>query len=89
MKARLLVAIAATVAVLGAAGWALSQRGPRAPAAAAQERLVVTTAVKRQDLLVTVNETGVVAAKNSTPAIPDVAGRIQFICGHGLVVKRG
>lgn len=89
MKARLLVAIIATVAVLGAAGWALSQRGFRAPAAAAQERLVVTTAVKRQDLLITVNETGVVAAKNSTPAIPEVSGRIQFICGNGLVVKRG
>jgi len=51
--------------------------------------LVVTTTVKRQDLLITVSETGVVAAKNSTPVIPEISGRIQFICGNGIVVKRG
>lgn len=89
MKVRLLAGIIATAVVLGAAGWALTQSRPRAPDGAMKDHLVVTATVKRQDLLITVNETGVVAAKNSTPVIPEVSGRIQFICGNGIVVRRG
>ncbi|MCJ7750330.1 MAG: hypothetical protein MUQ65_04460, partial [Armatimonadetes bacterium] len=88
MKVRLLAGMIAAVVVLGAVGWARSQSRPRADDAAATDRLVVTTTVKRQDLLITVSETGVVAAKNSTPVIPEISGRIQFICGNGIVVKR-
>ena len=89
MKARLLAGLVGAVVVLGAVSWARSQSKPSAPAVGASKSLVVATTVKRQDLLVTVNETGVVAAKDSTPVIPEVSGRIQFICGNGIVVKRG
>ena len=89
MRARPVAAIVAAVAVLGALGYARSQSRPRAAEAGEKDRLVVTTTVKRQDLLITVSETGVVAAKDSTPVIPEISGRIQFICGNGIVVGRG
>ena len=89
MKVRLVAGMIAAVVVLGAVGWARLQSRPRAADAAVKDRLVVATTVKRQDLLITVSETGVVAAKNSTPVIPEISGRIQFICGNGIVVKRG
>jgi len=89
MKVRLLAGIIAAVVVLGALGWARLQSRPRAADAATKDHLVVTTTVKRQDLLIAVSETGVVAAKDSTPVIPEISGRIQFICGNGIVVKGG
>lgn len=51
--------------------------------------MVVGTVARRQDLLITVNETGVIAAKNSTPVVPEISGRIQWVCGNGIVVKAG
>jgi len=90
MKARAGIGILVIVVTLGALGWARWPSKPRpAKAAAESKQLVVTTTAKRQDLLITVNETGVVAAKKSTPVVPDISGRIQWVIGNGMVVKAG
>lgn len=95
MKARSLILALIVIAVLGALGLALRQArssGTRKVAAAKAERreeLVVTAAAKRQDLEIAVTQTGVVAAKNAKSVIPEISGRIQWICGNGIVIKAG
>ena len=88
MKIRTFIVVLVVIVVLGAMGWGRWQTKPRATKPAAEnEQLVVATTAKRQDLLITVTQTGVVAAKNSTPVVPDISGRIQWVCGNGIVVK--
>ncbi|HUT75981.1 MAG TPA: efflux RND transporter periplasmic adaptor subunit [Armatimonadota bacterium] len=92
----IIFSLAAVVAV-GAAGWGgwrvigarngASQH--RALPAAKGDPLVVTTTARRQDLLITVTQTGVVAARNSSPVIPEISGRIQWICANGIVISAG
>jgi multidrug resistance efflux pump len=93
MKSRTSTSLLVVIAVLGAVGSGRLQAKPPSakPAAKAAkgEPLVVATTARRQDLLITVNETGVVAAKNSTPVVPEISGRIQWVCGNGIVVKAG
>lgn len=90
MKARTGIGLLMLTVILGAAGWARWQVKPHGETTAAKgDQLVVATTAKRQDLLMTVNETGVVAAKSTTPVIPDLSGRIQWVCDNGIVVKAG
>lgn len=51
--------------------------------------LVVTTTAKQQDLLITVTQTGGVIAKNSIPVVPEIPGRIQWVCENGIIVNSG
>ena len=90
MRARSVVAILVVAVVLGTMGWLVvrSKAGtPRTESRGGQ--LVVTTRAKRQDLLLTVTQTGVVAAKKTTPVIPAVSGRVQWACANGIVLKAG
>jgi RND family efflux transporter MFP subunit len=90
MKIRTFLGVLAVILALGAVGWARWQSKPRAAMPAAGDRqLVVSTTAKRQDLLITVTQTGVVEAKSSTPVIPDVSGRLQWVCENGIVVFAG
>jgi RND family efflux transporter MFP subunit len=84
--------ILVVLGAVGAAGWQAKLRrvGDAATRRSQQDReMVVTTTAKRQDLLITVTQTGVVAAKNSTPVIPEISGRIQWVCENGVVVPAG
>ena len=51
--------------------------------------LVVTTTVKRQELVLAVTQTGIVVAKNATPVIPEISGRVEWVCANGIIVSRG
>ncbi len=51
--------------------------------------LVVTTTAKRQDLLLTIAQTGIISAKHATPIIPDISGRAQWVCANGIILKAG
>jgi HlyD family secretion protein len=84
--------ILVALGALGAAGWQAKLRRalPAAKGGAQQgQQMVVTTTARRQDLLITVNQTGAVAAKNSTPVVPELSGRIQWVCENGVVVNAG
>jgi len=93
MSVRRGLALLLIVAGLGAASFSRLHAGSSSAKPTAKraqgDQLVVGTVAKRQDLLITVNETGVIAAKNSTPVVPEISGRIQWICGNGIVVKAG
>jgi HlyD family secretion protein len=91
MRARRLILILVIVVAVGLGALALARRNQAhpAPAAGKTEQLVVTTTVKRQDLLITVTQTGAVAAKNATSVIPEISGRIQWLCENGIVVAPG
>jgi len=95
MRARAIaggLGILVALGALGAAGWQAKVRRtlPAAKGGADQgQQMVVTTTARRQDLLITVNQTGAVAAKNSTPVVPDLSGRIQWVCENGVVVSAG
>ncbi len=83
------LAVVAALAALAAVGWAGWRGTPRTGAAVEKgEQLVVATTAKRQDLLITVSQTGVVAARKSTPVIPQISGRIQWVCGNGIIVAK-
>ena len=84
---RAALGLAVVVATLG---W-LGVRARLRPAHSTEDgaELVVTTLAKRQDLLLTVTQTGVVAAKNSAPVIPEISGRVQWVCANGIVVSKG
>ncbi len=90
MRAVPKTAFLAAAGLLVLVGW-LGVRARLADARTASHGsdLVVTTTVKRQDLLLTVTHTGVVAAKNATPVIPEISGRIQWVCANGSVVSKG
>ena len=81
--------------ILAVLGWlgvrALLAEGRRTPERPGTDQadLVVTTTAKRQDLVITVTQTGEVAAKNTTPVIPEISGRVQWACAHGIVVAKG
>ncbi len=90
MKRRVLALLPVAALLLVTLGW----YGARAkPAAASRNQdggqLVVTTTAKRQDLLLTVTETGVVAAKSATPVIPEISGRVKWVSANGVVVSAG
>jgi HlyD family secretion protein len=76
--------------LLGTVGW-FGVRAKPAAAGRAEDsaQLVVTTTAKREDLLLTVAETGVIAAKRATPVIPEISGRVKWISANGVVVSAG
>jgi RND family efflux transporter MFP subunit len=39
--------------------------------------------------VITVSQTGVVAAKNSTPVAPELSGLVQWVSPNGIIVSRG
>lgn len=89
MKFRL-SALFLSLTLLGALGWVGRHAQLTREASAKQAKhLVVTTTARRQDLLLTINQTGVVAAKSTTPVIPEISGRIAWVCANGIVVKPG
>jgi len=53
------------------------------------EQVVVNTTVKKGDLLFIVNQSGMVAAKRSIPVVPEISGRIQWVCNDGIKVAGG
>ena len=90
MRARLLVGAAVVVAALGATGWMRERAKVSRPGGGSKiTSLVVTTTAKRQDLLLTVTQTGTVAAKKATPVVPEISGHVQWVCANGIVVKAG
>jgi HlyD family secretion protein len=90
MKAVPKAAIFAAAGLLAALGWfGVRARLANARTAAGRSELIVTTTAKRQDLLLSVIHTGVVVAKNATPVIPGISGRIQWVCANGIVVSTG
>ena len=90
MKAVPKAAIFAVAGLLAALGlFGVRARLANARATAGRSELVVATTAKRQDLLLTVTHTGVVVAKNATPVIPEISGRIQWVCANGIVVSKG
>ena len=86
MRVRLLIVALILVIALGTAG-VVRARTRRVRAADKNAPLVVTTTAKRQDLLVTITQTGLVAAKHATPIIPEISGRAQWVCANGIIVK--
>jgi len=91
MRIRATITLLVIVVLVGALGWGRRQASSDnvASAAGKADSLVVTTTAKRQDLLITVSETGVVAAKDSTPVVPDISGRILWVCDNGIILKSG
>jgi RND family efflux transporter MFP subunit len=90
MRVRTIAVTLILLVAFGAVGWARRQAEPPRPHPVEKgDQLVVTTTAKKQDLLITVSQTGVVVAKNSTPVIPEISGRIQSVCGNGIVVSAG
>ncbi len=90
MRARIVVPILALVVVVGTMAWAAGRvklRRSRPGEESAQ--LVVATTAKRQDLLLTVTQTGIVAAKKATPVVPEISGRVQWACANGIIVSAG
>lgn len=94
-RRRVITAGLGVVVLLGAAGTAAWQAKLRRVSLTSRGRsqedqqMVVTAAAKRQDLLLAVTQTGAVAAKNSTPVVPEISGRIQSVCENGIVVQPG
>lgn len=89
MRIRMLLAVAIVIVgvSVGMAAW---RPKPRAGGLSAKDApLVVTTTAKQQDLEITITETGSVEARNSTPVIPEISGRVQWACGNGVVVSAG
>jgi RND family efflux transporter MFP subunit len=90
MKVRIIIALLALAAAGGVVGFAARHATARVGQPTGKETpLVVSTTAKRQDLLLTVTQTGVVEAKNSRPVIPEISGRIQWVCENGIVVSAG
>jgi HlyD family secretion protein len=90
MKMRSIIAILIIILALGAVGWRRLQTKPStAQSLKTGDQLVVTTTAKRQDLLISVVQTGAVAARNSTPVIPEISGYIQWVCENGIAVSAG
>jgi len=78
------------VMLVGGAIWSLGRTKPDTAARPEEgARLVVTTTAKREDLLLTVSTTGVIAAKRATPVIPEISGRVRWISANGVVVSAG
>lgn len=90
MRSRIPPILLGLALLLGTVGW-LGTRPRPAGAGHAVEgaQLVVTTTAKREDLLLTVAETGAVVARNATPVIPAISGRVKWICANGIVVSAG
>jgi len=85
---RLLLA-AAVLVVVAWVGWhAWRTWRPRPAARAAAGPLVVTAIAHQQDLLITVDQTGALTAKDSTPVPPEVNGRLVWLCDNGIVVTK-
>ncbi|MFB3880905.1 MAG: efflux RND transporter periplasmic adaptor subunit [Armatimonadota bacterium] len=76
--------------LVGGLGW-LGGKGRPAAADRGEEanQLVVTTAARKADLLLTVAETGVIAAKRATPVVPEISGRVKWVSANGVVVSAG
>ncbi len=89
MNARLLVLGGVILALLGLGSWAGLRRARPARAASAQAPLVVTTTAKQADLLLTITQTGAVAAKHATSVIPEISGRVAWVCANGILVQAG
>jgi len=90
MRARSMVAGVVAVAVLGAGGWGVSRSRPKRKAATKPGAVLVVNAVaKKQELLITVDQPGSLAAKNTTVVTPDIGGSLLTICESGTVVSKG
>ena len=50
---------------------------------------VVSALARKGDLLFSVNQTGVVVAKRSTPVVPEISGRVQWVTTDGVKVTSG
>jgi len=90
MRARRVLRRVAVVALLGAAAWGGWRAWPRDGAASDPETpLVVNAVAKRQDLLITVDQTGSLGAKDTTQVMPEIGGTVLWVCENGLLVSKG
>jgi RND family efflux transporter MFP subunit len=90
MKIRILIAVAIVMIGLSVVGMAAWRPKPRPAGVSAKEApLMVTTTAKKQDLEITITETGSVEARKSTPVVPEISGRVQWACENGIVVAAG
>jgi multidrug resistance efflux pump len=88
MRSRILLGV---VLLLVTVGWLSARVKPAAAASRAQDggQLVVTTTAKREDLLLAITETGVIAAKSATPIVPEISGRVKWVSANGIIVSAG
>jgi len=90
MRPRIAIAGLGVIVALGLVGWVGARAKLRRPRPTERQgQLVVTTTARRQDLVIAVAQTGVVEAKHATPVIPEISGRIQWVCENGVVVSAG
>ena len=90
MRVATRAAMLAAALLLAGLGWlGVRARLADARTGAGRSELVVTASARRQDLLLTVSHTGIVVAKNATSVIPEISGRIQWVCANGTVVSKG
>ena len=89
-RARALAAGMLVVGLLAAIPWGARRVWVRPGRAAEPPRLVVSTVAREQELLVTVDQTGVLAAKDSLPVLPEIAGGvIVWLSDNGIPVAKG
>jgi multidrug resistance efflux pump len=89
MRARAVAAIV-LAAVVGAGAYAAWRFRPKARLTSdSGKQLVVHAVARTQDLLVTVDATGALVARDSTPVVPEISGEIVSVCENGILVSAG
>ncbi|UCH35312.1 MAG: efflux RND transporter periplasmic adaptor subunit [Armatimonadota bacterium] len=90
MRARRAIAGVVVVVLLGAAAWGAWRVIPRGAAPAADSvEMVVRAVANRQDLLITVDQTGSLSALDSMPVMPEVSGRLVSVTENGVMASAG
>ena len=90
MRARRAIAGAVVVVLLGAAAWGAWRVMPRGATPAADSvEMVVRAVANRQDLLITVDQTGSLSALDSMPVMPEVSGRLVWVTENGVMASAG
>jgi RND family efflux transporter MFP subunit len=90
MRPIIVVPVLVLASLVGTAGWfGVRSKQNHTGNRQKEKQLVVTTTAKREDLLITVTQTGSVAAKKTTPVIPELSGIVQWVCANGIIVSPG
>ena len=92
MRTRAIAVAILAAALAGGAGWGAWHAWPgrtRVGAQSAADLLVVHAVVKRGDLLITVNQTGSLVARDRTAVLPEVSGQLIWVSENGIAVSQG